>query len=196
MSLTINLLPWREARRERRTQRFQLLLLAMLVVGSGLGFGVARYYQVELDAQTQRNDYVRAQTRVLEQDIGQVHEYEARVSQLNEQLALFQSLQHERVQTVRLFNAVAQSMVPGIVYQHLERRGETISVTARAGTDRQVAEQLRRIALAPALGVPALSEVENAGGANAAGRQFRFVVEQRGGTAHTENRAKGKADDV
>lgn len=196
MSLTVNLLPWREARRERRTQRFQLLLLAMLVAGSALGFGVARYYQVELDAQTQRNDYIREQTRVLEQDIGQVHEYEARVSQLNEQLALFQSLQHERLQTVQLFNAVAQSMVPGIVYQHLERSGETISITARAGTDRQVSEQLRRIALAPALGVPTLSEVENAAGEEAAGRQFRFVVEQRGNAVSTENSAEGQVDDV
>lgn len=59
MSLTINLLAWREARRERRTRRFQLLLLAMLMVGSGLGFGVARYYQAELGAQSQRNDYIR-----------------------------------------------------------------------------------------------------------------------------------------
>jgi type IV pilus assembly protein PilN len=192
----INLLPWREVRRERRTRHIQLLLVSMLILGTGLGFGVARYYQAGLDAQTQRNDYIREQTRVLERDIDQVDEYEIRVSQLNEQLALFQALQHERVQTVRLFNAVAQSVVPGVVYQYLGRDRKAVSVTARAGTDRQVSEQLRRIALAPALGVPVLSEVENAAGDDAVGRQFRFVVEQHGGAARTESSAEGKADDV
>lgn len=196
MSLTINLLPWREARRERRTRRFQLLLLAMLMVGSGLGFGVARYYQTELGAQTQRNAYIREQTQVLEEDIGQVHEYEARVSQLKEQLALFQALQRERVQTIRLFNAVAKSVAPGVIYQHLERRDETVSVTARANTDRQVSEQLRRIALTPALSVPALSEVENTADDATAERRFRFVVDQPLDTETPESRAEGIADDV
>ncbi len=196
MSLTINLLAWREARRERRTRRFQLLLLAMLMVGSGLGFGVARYYQAELGAQSQRNDFIREQTSKLEQDIGQVHEYEARVSRLNEQLALFQALQHERVQTVRLFNAIAQSVAPGVIYQHLARSGETVSVTARANTDRQVSEQLRRIALTPALSVPALSEVENTAGEATVGRQFRFVVEQPLDAEPPERQTEGMADDA
>jgi len=196
MSVIINLLPWREVRRERRTRHIQLLLVSMLILGIGLGFGVARYYQSAFEAQEARNQYILQQTEQLDKDISDVRRYEEQVAQINEQLALFQSLQHERVQTVQLFNAVAQSMVPGIVYQHLERSGETISVTARAGTDRQVSEQLRRIALAPALGVPALSEVENAAGEEAAGRQFRFVVEQRGNAVSTENSAEGQADDV
>lgn len=201
MSVMINLLPWREARRERLTRRFHLLLLAMLLCGGGLGYGVGAYYQASLDAQLQRNVYIRERTRELEQDIGQVHEYEARVSQLNEQLTLFQTLQHERVQTVRLFNAVALSTAPGVIYRQLARSADTIRATALASTDRQVSEQLRRIALTPVLGVPTLSEVENAADREAAARQFRFVVEQLGAT-HEEvleeeiSEDNGAADDV
>jgi type IV pilus assembly protein PilN len=196
MSVIINLLPWREVRRERRTRHIQLLLVSMLILGIGLGFGVARYYQSAFEAQEARNQYILQQTEQLDKDISDVRRYEEQVAQINEQLDLFRTLQNERLQTVRLFNAVAQSVVPGVVYQYLGRDRKAVSVTARAGTDRQVSEQLRRIALAPALGVPVLSEVENAAGDDAVGRQFRFVVEQHGGAARTESSAEGKADDV
>ncbi|WNK19526.1 fimbrial assembly protein [Halomonas piscis] len=176
MSVRINLLPWRAARRERRTRRVQLWLVGMLIAGTALGFGVARYYQAALDAQQERNQYIRQQTERLDEAIRDVTQYERQVEQFREQIALFASLQDERLQTIRLLNGVSQSVAQGVVYQRLARSDDEVSVTARAGSDRQISEQLRRIAQLPAMGVPRFSEVESESETR---RQFRFRVEQK-----------------
>ena len=58
MSININLLPWREARREKRTRRFYGVVVMMFLAGIGLGLGVLQIYQQQLSAQQQRNAYI------------------------------------------------------------------------------------------------------------------------------------------
>ena len=71
---------------------------------------------------------------------------------------------------------MAESVANGVIYQRLAKNGNTVSVTAVAGSERQVSEQLRRIADLPGLAVPSLSAVESE--QNGSGRVFRFEVEQ------------------
>jgi type IV pilus assembly protein PilN len=177
----INLLPWREERRQKQTRRFHLLLVAMLVLGTALGFLVARLYQAELEAQRERNRFITAQTRQLEAEISDVRGYEEEAIELSDQLELFQTLQNERAKTVRVFNEIAQSVANGVIYQRLSRRGDTLSATAEAGSDRQVSEQLRRIEQMPGFGVPTFTEVES--DSDSARRVFRFEVNQQSVTA-------------
>lgn len=182
MSVMINLLPWREEKRQRQTRRFHLLLVAMLVLGTALGFLAAQLYQAELEAQRERNRYITEQTRQLEADIREVRGYEEDATELSDQLVLFQTLQNERVKTVRVFNEIAQSVANGVIYQRLSRRGDTLSATAEAGSDRQVSEQLRRIEQMPGLGVPTFTEVES--DRDSARRVFRFDVNQQSVTSN------------
>ena len=58
MSININLLPWREARREKRTRRFYGVVVMMFLAGIGLGLGILQIYQQQLSAQQQRNAYI------------------------------------------------------------------------------------------------------------------------------------------
>lgn len=176
MSITINLLPWREAQRERRTRKFYAIVVAMLLFGVVLGLLVSQFYQLKLAAQQQRNAYVSDYISRLEADIEGVSRYARDAERLGEQIAVFQALQAERTDNVQLFNDVAESVANGVIYQRLSKSGDNVSVTAVASSERQVSEQLRRLAALPGLGVPSLSAVENE--QNGAGRVFRFDVEQ------------------
>jgi type IV pilus assembly protein PilN len=51
MSISINLLPWRDAQRERRTHKFYAVVAGMLVLGVVLGLLVSQFYQLKLAAQ-------------------------------------------------------------------------------------------------------------------------------------------------
>ncbi|AQU83403.1 MULTISPECIES: PilN domain-containing protein [unclassified Halomonas] len=176
MSININLLPWREARREQRTRTFYGTILFILLLGLLLGLAVAYFYQQQLVAQQQRNDYISTHIERLNRKIADVHRYQADAKQLGEQLSLFHMLHSERINTVQLFNDLAESIADGVVYQRLSRSGQLVSLFAVAGNDRQVSEQLRNIASMPGLGVPVLSEV--AIGQEGSERLFQFDVTQ------------------
>lgn len=176
MSININLLPWREARREKRTRSFYGMVGLMLLAGIALGLGVSQLYQQQLSAQQQRNAYITQNIERLNNEIADVQRYQQTAARLGEQLALFQTLQAERVSTVQLFNDIAASVVDGVVYQRLTRSGEQVSFSAMAGSERQVSDQLRQIASMPGLGVPLLSEV--ASGQDGNSRVFQFEVVQ------------------
>lgn len=176
MSITINLLPWREAQREQRTRKFYAVVAGMMVLGVVLGLLISHYYQLKLAAQEQRNAYVLDHIERLDADIDGVSRYASDAESLGEQIAVFQALKAEQTDTVQLFNDIANSVANGVVYQRLAKSDNSVSVTAVAGSERQVSEQLRRIEALPSLGVPSLSAVESE--QNGAGRVFRFDVEQ------------------
>ncbi|KPQ22146.1 MULTISPECIES: PilN domain-containing protein [unclassified Halomonas] len=176
MSITINLLPWRDQQRERRTRRFYYFLLIMLLVGAALGWGIAKFYAAHVATQQQRNAFIESQARELGEDIGDLSRYKTDALRVGEQLVLFQTLQTQRASTVELFNALAGSVASGVVYQQVSRSGAQVSVEGLAASERQVSDQLRRVADSKALGVPSLSEVES--DAEGSGRQFRFDVQQ------------------
>lgn len=181
MSMTINLLPWREAQRERRTRKFYAVVAGMLVLGVVLGLLISHFYQLKLAAQQQRNGYISDHIERLNADIDGVSRYASDAERLGEQIEVFLALQSERTDAVQLFNDVAESVANGVIYQRLAKTGNSVSVTALAGNERQVSDQLRRIAALPSLGVPSLSAVESE--QNGSGRVFRFDVEQTTATA-------------
>ncbi|MCP1314850.1 PilN domain-containing protein [Halomonas sp. 707D7] len=184
MSININLLPWRDARRERRTRRFYGLAMLALLLGVLVALAVAMIYQQELDEQKLRTAYIARHIETLEREIDDVKRYQTDAEQLAAQLALFTTLQEDRTDTVELFNALAASLTDGVVFEQLARTGHQVSVTAIADDERQVSEQLRRIARMPGLGVPVLSEVTSA--PDQQGRLFRFEVTQAIGPENGE----------
>ena len=176
MNMSINLLPWRQAQRERRTRHYYVAVAIMLLLGVMIGVLISHFYQLKLAVQQQRNALISSHIERLHADIDSVSRVERDAARLNEQIAVFQALQSRRADTVHLVNNVANSVVNGVVYQRLSRSDNSVSVTAIAGSARQVSEQLRRIAALPGLGVPVLSALESE--QDGAGRVFHFDVEQ------------------
>ncbi|WP_447529658.1 PilN domain-containing protein [Vreelandella sp. TE19] len=176
MNININLLAWRDARREKRTRQFYKMLALALVVGVLMALAVGLVYQQELDGQEMRNAYITRHVEQLEHQIADVKRYQEDAAQLSTQLELFKTLQSERTDTVELFNALAASLADGVVYEQLSREGERVRLTATANDERQVSEQLRRIASMQGFAVPVLSEVTSA--PNQQGRRFGFEVVQ------------------
>ncbi|MBP5979400.1 MAG: fimbrial assembly protein [Halomonas sp.] len=175
MTVDINLLAWREARREKHTRHFYAVMLLLLIVGIALGGVVAHVYQRALTIQEQRNAHIAAHIERFDHEIAEAEYYVEEVEQLSQQLTQFQRLFEERVRTPQLFNAFASSLTEGVTYQRLERQERQISVSAVAGNERQVSEQLRRLAEMPGLGVPLLLEVSSE---QDGGSVFHFEVAQ------------------
>ena len=175
MTIEINLLPWREAQRVRRSRRLHVALVLVAALGLGGGYGMSWYYGHEVEAQQQRNAYIQAQSRQLDAAIREVSELEAVRGQMLERVRVFSVLQVERTQTVHVMRDLTTSLVDGVHYTRLERQGGALRLSGNAETNWQVSDQLRALAAAAAFTEPVLSEVEAVGD----GGQRRFSLSMR-----------------
>ncbi|MDR9439258.1 MAG: PilN domain-containing protein [Halomonas sp.] len=162
MTIEINLLPWREELRARRSKRFYLALALMALIGLGAGYGMTWYYEQRLSAQQERNRFVEAETKELNVAIREISELESIRQTMVAQVGVFTELQAGRGQTVHVFNDLVTSLVDGVHYTRFNRQENSLQLAGMAENNRQVSDQLRALDAATSLTQPVLSEVEAA----------------------------------
>lgn len=106
----INLLPWREQRREERKKRFQLVLLGVLLSAVALVVGADRYLNAALSAQQARNAFVREQIVLLDTRIAEIRDLRERRTQLLERMKIIQDLQGNRPIIARIFDQLVRTL--------------------------------------------------------------------------------------
>ena len=70
----INLLPWRERMREERKREFISIIAGVVVIAGGLLFLVDRYFIGEINTQTARNEFVRTEIGVLDEQVTEINQ--------------------------------------------------------------------------------------------------------------------------
>ncbi|AVV34478.1 PilN domain-containing protein [Cobetia amphilecti] len=193
MTIEINLLSWREDRREKRSKRFMGILALAAVIGIGGGYGMSEYYQSQLEAQQQRHAFIEKEMARLNRDIKEVEDIEARRTQMLDQIELIRSLQFSRPETVRVFNQLVTSLVDGAWYQSISRSGRQLKANGTAESTRQVSGLMRAIALSDSFGTPTLSDVQSNDDDQ---RSFNIMIPERPtgsalSAADAENDKKG-----
>ncbi|WP_110686287.1 PilN domain-containing protein [Salinicola aestuarinus] len=176
--ITINLLPWRERRREQRTRRFKQAMLLTLLLGLLLGWGVAQHEKALLRAQQARMAMIERHTAVLSRDIEAVRDFRRLRERMLAQIELITQLQASRPLTVRVVDQLAATLVDGVVYTALERRGARLEISGVASANRQVSSQMRALAQSPVFSTPLLANVKSGDGPNAP-KQFHMSVDER-----------------
>ncbi|MCG7601427.1 PilN domain-containing protein [Halomonas sp. McH1-25] len=160
MTIDINLLPWREAQRERHSRRFLIILSLAALLGAAGAWGLSLWYEQALDVQRQRNDHVVARMQQLNKDLEAIEDYQVLRERMLAQIELISELQASRPQTVRVFNQLVTSLEEGVYYTHLARKGHQLAITGLAQTNRQVSDQMRALAATEVFATPTLSEVQ------------------------------------
>lgn len=187
-AIEINLLSWRQARRQRRSRRFQLVLLLTALVGLAAGYVLFCSYDRQLEAQRQRQRFIQQQTAVLDRNIAAVTRLEARVALLKRRVGVLQSLQAERSLTVHVLNALTESLQGDVYYLALERQDDSLRLSGVALANGGVASQMVALEAVPVFAEPHFSELEASG----KGRRFSLSVSQRMPAADTQ-RGQGAA---
>lgn len=144
--ILINLLPHREERRQRRKQAFYAGLGLAAVVGAlivALWFGVL---QQLISNQQDRNNYLTAEIKKLEEQIKDIATLKAEIEALKARQKAVENLQTDRNMPVHLLNELVKQTPEGVYLMAIKQSGQTVTVNGIAQTNERVSEFLRNTA--------------------------------------------------
>ncbi|GHB20427.1 PilN domain-containing protein [Salinicola rhizosphaerae] len=177
-TIEINLLPWREKRRQQRTRRLKQTLLGMLLLGMLIGWGMAQFEQSRVRAQQARLAMIDRNTQALTHDIEAVRDYRKLRERMLAQIELIGTLQASRPLTVEVFDQLSASLVDGVHYTEMDRQGDRLELSGVASSNRQVSSQMRALEDSAVFGTPLLSDVQTGEGPSAP-KRFHMSVDER-----------------
>lgn len=156
----INLRPWREERNERLQKRFIGNLVASAVLGGLVVLGVSYYYDMQMDRQDARNNYLKTEIAKLDRKIKEINELRSKRERLLERLNAIQELQGNRPVIVRNFDELVRVLPDGTFYNSLVRSGDNITVDGMSDDNDEISEFMRRLGASIWFDEPDLSRVD------------------------------------
>ncbi|MFJ2323234.1 PilN domain-containing protein [Pseudomonas sp. NPDC087817] len=156
----INLLPWREERREERRKRFLLALIGVVAGSVGAVFIADQIVSAAIDRQVARNDYIGKQIAVVDERIKQISDLKAHRQQLVERMRIIQDLQGNRQVSGRIFDQLARTLPDGVYFTDVKMAGKILSISGAAESNNRVSELMRNLDASDWFDAPSLTEVK------------------------------------
>lgn len=175
----LNLLPWRERRRQRRRRAFVVGLASSF--GASVAVLAVAWHVTEsaLEAARGRNAGLAAQLTALDGRLLEMTDVERGNAGIERRISALRRLDAERLDTVRVFDELATTLPPGLRYTALARRGGVISVRGTADAESSVSTFLRNLERSTRFGAPSLQNIADT--TDSGGRaMFDLSFETRG----------------
>lgn len=157
---TINLLPWREERREELKKEFAIIA----AVFGGAAVLLVLLWQSMLNGQLQ---YHQERNMLLKKNISELDEQVAEISNLQEKreslvsrMEVIQRLQGDRPAIVHIFDELVQTLPDGVYYNRIDRKSSTLSIEGTAESNNRVSSLMRKLDQSDWFSNPNLKDVK------------------------------------
>ena len=156
----INLLPWREEYRQAKKREFLEIAAVVLVLGLLAATLWDRVVNARIDNQTSRNELLRGEIAVLEEQAREIAELKKRMQQMIDRMGVIQALQGNRPDIVRIFDELLAAMPEGVFLTDLQRVGDNMSLTGFAESNNRVSALMRNLDASYKFTEPNLTKVQ------------------------------------
>lgn len=184
--IKINLLPWREQRREERKKEFLNVLIGVVFIAGGLVLAVDRYYTGEVEGQQARNTYLIEKITVLEERIEEIQMLQAKRNQLLSRMNVIQALQGNRPIIVRIFDELAKQLADRVFYTQLKMGERKIEIVGIAESNTRISNQLRNFSVSEWFEKPNVTGITADKNYGPQSSLFQLTVEQTTPNAEQE----------
>ena len=144
--ILINLLPHREAARKRRRETFQAVMVASALVGLAIAGAIYWWYQMMIDNQQARNNFLRGEIQVLEGQIKEIATIEEEIAALRARQKAVEDLQSDRNLPVHMLNELVMQLPDGVYITSLKQTDQVVTMQGMAQSNERVSEMLRNLA--------------------------------------------------
>lgn len=157
--IRINLLPHREATRQRQRDRFHAAL--GLAVLSGLSIAAVFYagFQARIASQQAANGYLQAEIATLESEIKEIATLQSEIASLRARQQAVEDLQGDRNLPVHLLNELVRKLPDGVYLTSMRQENQRVTLQGTAQSNERVSELLRNLGSSPWLTRPELAEI-------------------------------------
>lgn len=174
----INLLPWREERRQERQQQFYIALGVGFAFAALVLYLAVSYANNLIDEQNGRNAFLQQEITKLDKKIREIKNLETERDKLIARMQVIQELQESRPKVVKVFDAIARTVPEGINLDKVTRTGHTLKFDGVAESNARVSVFMRQLDKNPEFGESRLEVVQRTGNAQNASRKFSVQVNE------------------
>jgi type IV pilus assembly protein PilN len=175
----LNLLPWREARRQRLKRLFVSYGVAALVFT--LGAAIASYLVIEdlVLAQESRNAFLTAEIAKLDRKIKEIKEIEKKKADLLARMDIIQELQQIRPEVVHLFDEIVTAIPDGVFLTGIKQSGRNVILEGRAQSYGRISDLMRNIKASAWITNPTLNIIKDQDKSDRGLSQFELQFQQQ-----------------
>ncbi|MEH6589189.1 MAG: PilN domain-containing protein [Halioglobus sp.] len=155
----INLLPWRDERRQEQKKEFLTILGFVLALGVVLIVLGDRVVNGQMEYQNDRNNYLRSEIKILDKQVAEIRDLQRKRNQLLDRMRVIQELQGNRPIIVRILDQLVRTVPDGVFYTNLVTKDKTISINGVAESNNRVSSLMRQLDSSDWLANPNLDKV-------------------------------------
>lgn len=156
----INLLPWREFKREHEKKQFITLLGITLVGALALVFLMYYYADKMVKEQIGRNATLKNEISIFDNQIKEIKSLKDLRNGLISRMMIIQGLQAKRTLTVHLFDELVKVLPNGVYLTEFKRENERITMIGYSESNSNVSILMRNIQQNPWIEDPVLTEIK------------------------------------
>ena len=175
----INLLPWREEKRQARDKQMLASAIIIWVLSAAVVFGGYSYLQVLKNNQNTRNAYLNTEIKKLDKKIKEVKQLQRRKDNLIARMEVIQNLQRQRTQVVRIFDDIVRKLPDGVYFDTLNKKSRRFNFTGTAQSNARVSNLMDSLGSSDWFHRPQLSVINVAPSKGVRLSQFNLGVSQR-----------------
>jgi len=141
----INLLPWREERRQQLTKEFYILLGIGGSIALAIVAAVFWIYSQNIEFQQVRNQRIKDEIAKVDDKIKEIKDLEKKRNDLLSRKKVIEELQANRTQMVHLFDEMVKTIPNGVFLQNIKQNGNTLLFEGYAQSYSRVAGYIRQL---------------------------------------------------
>lgn len=178
MTIAINLLGHRAIRREQRRRAFVGMLVLTAIFAAGVVVVVGAGYELSIEEQNQRNQFIAEENKRLDKQIADVSEMKREIDGLRARQSAVEGLQSDRNQPVHLLDELVKHTPEGVYIRSVTQEGSKVLINAVGQSNERISEYLRNLSTASVwLTKPNLIEIKAAQQTVRGARLFDFSLD-------------------
>lgn len=141
----INLLPWRDERRQRLTTEFYYLLAGVALLAGAIVFLGNYYFDKSIEVQNKRNKHLESEIAILDEKIKEINELEKDKSNMLARKEVIEELQASRTQMVYMFDQLVKTIPNGVFLEKINQQGNRITMEGFAQSHTRVSAYMKQL---------------------------------------------------